>query len=146
VNHQVHYDADVGRAGRKRRNANALDETRLGGDFLEKGEHGVETFDVADLEDAIIFLRELHQLGRLLGGLGHRLFDEDVFAVREQLSGEIEMRGRRRDDVQRVGMGGGFGDGGEDAQIVLRGDLRAVSAWVSKMPANSNCFAAASSA
>ena len=44
------------------------------------------------------------EFGGLRGVVGHRFFDEDVFALREQLFGEFEMRGGGRDDVQRVGV------------------------------------------
>ena len=86
-------------------------------------ENGIEPLDVADLQDAIVLLRDLDQLGGLRGILGHRLFDEDVFALREQRFGDFKMRDGGGDDVQRVAGGGGFGDGIEDARIVLRGDF-----------------------
>ena len=94
-----------------------------GGDVLEKFENGIESLDVADLQDAIFLLRQFAQFGGLLGTVGHRFFDEDMFALREQLFGDVEMGGGGRDDVQRVAGGGGFGDGGEDAQLVFLRDF-----------------------
>ena len=111
------------RARGKGRQAMALDELRLGGDVFEKFENGIEPLDVADLQDEIFFLREFAQLGGLRGAVGHRFFDEDVFAGGEQLFGDVKMRGGGRDDVQRVAGGGGFGDGGENVQLVFRGDF-----------------------
>ena len=111
------------RAGREGRKPMALDEARLGGDGFEKFENGIEPLDVADLQDAIFLLREFAQFGGLRGIVGHRFFDEDMFALREQLFGDVKMRGGGRDDVQRVAGGGGFGDGIENAQLVFLGDF-----------------------
>jgi hypothetical protein len=101
----------------------ALDELRFGGDGFKINENGIEPLDVADLQDAILLLREFAQLGGLLGAVGHRFFDEDVFALLQQQFGEFKMRGGGRDDVQRVGGGSGFGDGVENAHIVFGGDF-----------------------
>ena len=54
-------------------------------DGFEIFENGIEPLDVADLQDAILLLRELHQFRGLRGVVGHRFLDEDVFALREQL-------------------------------------------------------------
>ena len=78
---------------------------------------------MADLEDAIIFLRDLNQLGGLRGVVGHRFFDEDVLALRKQLFGDVEMRRGGRDDVQRVAGGSGFGDGIENFRAMFGGDF-----------------------
>jgi len=86
---------------------------------------------VADLQDAIFLLGNLNQFGGLLGAVGHRLFDENVFALREQLFGDIKMRGGGRGDVQRVAGGGGLGDGSENVQMVFLRDFAAVSACAS---------------
>ena len=91
------------RAGREGREPVRLDETRFGGDGFEIIENGIEPLDVADLQDAIFLLRELDEFGGLRGVVGHRFFDEHVFALREQLFGEFKMRGGGRDDVERVG-------------------------------------------
>ena len=78
---------------------------------------------MADLQDAILLLRELDQFGGLRGVVGHRFFDQHVFALREQRFGQLEMRDGGRDDVQRVAGGGGFGDGIENARVVFGGDF-----------------------
>ena len=88
----------------------AFDELRFGGNVLKKFENGIEPLDVADLQDEIFFLREFAQLGGLRGIVRHRFLDEDVFALREQLFGDVEVRGGRRDDVERITDGGGFGN------------------------------------
>src|ERR1035441_7153708 len=44
-------------------------------------------------------------------------------SLREQLFSDVEMRGRWRDDVQRIARGGGLGDGGEDMQLVFLRDF-----------------------
>ena len=44
-------------------------------------ENGIEPLDVADLQDAILLLRELDQFGGLRGVVGHRFLDQDVFAL-----------------------------------------------------------------
>src|SRR5665213_627012 len=123
VDHQIQHDADVGAARGKRRQAMALDEFRLGGDGLEKCENGIEPLDVANLEDTIFLLRDLNEFGGLFGTIGHRFFDEDVFALREQSFRDVKVRGGGRDDVQSVAGGGGFGDGGEDVQFMFLRDF-----------------------
>jgi len=55
-----------------------LDEARFGRCGFEIFENGIEPLDVADLQDAIFPLRELHEFGGLGGVVGHRFFDEDV--------------------------------------------------------------------
>ena len=97
----------------------AFDETRLGGDGLEKIKNGIESFDMADLQDAIFLLRELNELGGLDGIIGHRFFDENMFALREHGFCDFKMRRGGRDDVQRVAGGGGFGDGIKNARLIF---------------------------
>jgi hypothetical protein len=121
VNHQIEHDADVRRARGIRRKAMALDELRLGRDAFNKFENGIEPLDVADLQNQIFFLREFAKFGGLRGIIGHRFFDKDVFAAREQSFCDFKMRGRRRDDVQRVGIFGGFSNGIKIFYVVLRG-------------------------
>jgi len=123
VDHQIEHDADVRAARGKWRQAMALDELRFGGNGLKKSENRIEPLDVADLQDEIFLLREFAQFGGLLGTVGHRLLDEDMFALCEQLFGDVKMRRRGRDDVQRVARVGGLGDGGEDAQLMFLGDF-----------------------
>ena len=123
VDHQIQHHADVGAARGKRRQAMALDELRFGGDGLKKIENRIEPLDMADLQDAILLLREFAQFGGLLGAVGHRFFDQDVFALLQQQFGEFKMRGRGRDNIQRVGGGSGLGDGVENARIMFGGDF-----------------------
>ena len=51
VNHEIEDDADIGAAIGKRREPMRLDETRMSESCLERAEHGIETLDVADLQD-----------------------------------------------------------------------------------------------
>ena len=122
MNHQIKDDADVHGAGRVGRKPVAFDELGFGRSGLEKFENGIEPLDVADLQDEIFLLRQFAQLGGLGGTIGHRLFDEDVFAGGEQLFGEVKMRRRGRGDVQRIAGSRSFGDGIEDVQLVFCGD------------------------
>jgi hypothetical protein len=92
-----------------------LDEARFGGDTFEILEDGIEALDVADLEDAAVLVRKLDQLGGLRGVVGHRLLDQNVLASKDQLFGEIEVSGGRRNDAEGIGGFGGFGNGREDA-------------------------------
>jgi len=59
----------------------------------------------------------------LRGIVGHRFFDEYVFALLQQQLGELKMRGGGCDDVLCVGGGSGLGDGVENARIVFGGDF-----------------------
>ena len=77
---------------------------------------------MADLQDAVFPLGELDEFRRLRGVVGHRFFHEHVFALREQGFGQFKMGDGRGDDVERVGIGSGFGGGFKDACLVPGGD------------------------
>ena len=64
VNHQVEHHADVRAARRVGRKAVRLDEARVGGHAFQVFEDGVEPLDVADLQDAMLLLRQLDQFAR----------------------------------------------------------------------------------
>jgi hypothetical protein len=137
VNHQIKHDADVGRAGRVGREPVRFDEARFGRGGLEIFENGIEPLDVADLQDAIFLLRDLNQVRRPARFVGHRFFDEDVFALLQQRFGDFKMRDGRRDDVERVGISAASAMELKTCSLCFAAILRAESACASKMPANS---------
>ena len=100
-----------------------FDEARVGGDGFEILENRIKPLDVADLQDAILLLRELDEFRRLPGVVGHRFLDEDVFALLKQRFGEFEVRGCRRGDVESIAGGGNFCQGVKDANVVSGGDF-----------------------
>ena len=101
----------------------ALDEARLRRGGFEVAEDGVEALDVPNLQYQLALVREPHQLGRLLGALGHRLLHEHVPAGFEQRLGDVEMRRGGRDDAQGIARGGRFRHGCEGPGAVCGGVL-----------------------
>ena len=86
-------------------------------------EDGIEPFDVADLQNTIFLMRQLHQFRSLGGIFGHGFFDQDMPALREQGLGQFKMRGGGGDNIQRVAGRTGLGDGIEDAYFVFGGNF-----------------------
>ena len=84
--------------------------------------NGIEPLDVADLENAAVLPGELNEFASLFGVVGHRLLDEDVLALKQELLREIEVRDGGRDDAEGVRCSGGFGDGSEGARAEFLGD------------------------
>src|ERR1700722_5928726 len=84
VNHQVVDHIDVETAWRKDAEAMNFEEQRAVEDWLDRDDRRIETFDVADLQDA----REFFGGGEESVGFGHvarhRFFDEDVEAIFHQ--------------------------------------------------------------
>ena len=76
-------------------------------------------FDVPDLKDTIVLAGKPDKFGRLIGIIGHRLFDEHMPALLEQYFGEVEMRDSWRDDAERVGCGCGFAERLESSYMVF---------------------------
>ena len=79
-----------------------LDKPRFGSHALKISENGVETFDVANLLNTVSGLRELDQVRRLAGIVGHRFLDKHMLACSEKWFGEIVMGGGSGDDAQGV--------------------------------------------
>ena len=121
MDHEIEDDADVDAAGWIRREPMGLDETGFGCDGFEVFIDRIETFDMPDLENALFLLGKLHDGGRLFCVFGHRLFDEHVASLGDEVPGDVEMRDGGRDDAERVRGGGGFIKGGKDADVVTIG-------------------------
>lgn len=90
-----------------------FDESRLGCHGLEITKDGIEALDMPHLKYQILLSTQSDQFGGLLGCFRHRFLNENVFALLEQVSGEIEMghRGRHDTDCVRVLRGLGKGAG-----------------------------------
>ena len=99
-----------------------LDEARISGDLFEVSHHGVESLDVADLQDDSFLLGQLHEFGGLGCVVGHWFFDEGVFAGGENFPGEFEVGAGWGDDAEGIGFRNGFFDGGENWNAVFFGD------------------------
>jgi hypothetical protein len=100
-----------------------LDEARIGGDFFQVGEDGIETLDVAGLEDGLFLLGQLHQLGCLGGVVGHGFFHQHVFAGGEEAAGQFEMGIRRRHNAEGLGAGQGVVQRGKNRDAEFAGDF-----------------------
>ena len=111
VDHDIEHDADIQAAAGIGREPRGLDEARMGEARLERGEHGIETLDVADLEDDAVFLREVAKFARLLRRFDEGFFHEHVLAVFEQVFGDGEVGDGGRGD------GGGIDGVGELLEI-----------------------------
>ena len=124
-----------------------FNKPRFGGNSFEVFQNGIETFDVADLQNAMMLLRQLDEFCGLGGVVGHRLLDEQMFALLEQGLRELKMGGGGRDDVQRFARGRGFLDGleGPDGKF-FRKFPRAFRNDIVDARTNSTFLAAASSA
>src|SRR5262245_46322194 len=100
-----------------------FDEARLRGNSLEVFENRIEALDVSDLKDAVVLGGKLDQFGSLRGVIGHRFFEQQMFALLQQRFGDFEMRGGGGNDVESVTGLGGLGDGTESANPVFVGEL-----------------------
>jgi hypothetical protein len=100
MDHEVQHHADICGAVGEGREAVCLDEARVGEAVFEFGQHGVEAFDMADLEDAACLMGELDQGEGVSELVCDGFFHEHVEACMEELGSDIEVGG------------GGGGDGG----------------------------------
>ena len=102
VDHQVEHNADFDAAVRIRREPVRFDETRTRQSRFERAEHGIEPFDVADLQDESARVGEFGKSFCVSRRLGDRFFDKDVFAAFEKKFSHREMGRRRRGDGCRI--------------------------------------------
>ena len=104
VDEEVEDDVDVERPGDEDPEAVGLDELRLGHQRQDRHDRRVEALDVPHLEDAAVPAGDRDEPVGLVQRDGHRLFDQNVGSAREQLLGDIGMRGRggRDDDGRRA--------------------------------------------
>ena len=118
MDHEIEHDADVGAASRVGGEPVGLDEAGAGQLFLERVEGGVEALDVADLEHEFLGLGERDERLGLLGVVGDRFLDEDVFAEREEERADLVMRDGGRGDGGGVDLLGELAGGGEGLHAV----------------------------
>ena len=78
---------------------------------------------MADLQDAIVLLRELDQFGGLRGVVGHRFLDEDMFAALQKQLGQLEVRDGGGDDADGVGVVGNFRDRTQRVGVMFGRDV-----------------------
>jgi len=102
VNHQIEDDADVGAAVRIGREPVGLDESRIRQAFFQRAQDRIEALDVADLEDEATRRGQFRQLAGMRGVIRDRFFHEQMFAAREQLPRNFEMRAGRRGDRRGI--------------------------------------------
>jgi hypothetical protein len=101
-----------------------LEEHGAGELGLDAEDSGVEALEVADLEDAVVFLGEGDEGVGFSEGGGDGLFDEAVDAGRKELRGDVVvMDGRNgyRGGVEAEAGAEGFFRSGEDGDGVLGG-------------------------
>ncbi|HXI42556.1 MAG TPA: hypothetical protein VNH83_21415, partial [Bryobacteraceae bacterium] len=108
MNHQVEDDVDIEAARAEDAEAVDFEKQGLAGDFFERDDGGVETLEVADLEDAGVRIGGVDEAvgGGEFGGDG--FFDQDVDAGFEECAAYIGVDG-----------GGDGDDGGVDFSTEL---------------------------
>ena len=100
-----------------------FNEARFGRGGFEIFENRIEPLNMAHLQDAVFLSGKLDQFRRLRGIVSHGFFHKNVFTLRKQLFGDFEMGRGRRGNVQRIGIGGGIGNGVEDLNAVFGGNF-----------------------
>src|SRR5467141_857937 len=131
VDHQVVDHVDIEAARRKHTQPVHLEKERMIQNRLDRQHRWVESFDVADLQQALMPLCRVQQRIRLRQSLRHGLLDQNIEAHFHKAAANLSM----------LGGGHGHADGiGSAAQLVERGEgmgpkfgggsLRAFSAFV----------------
>src|SRR6266478_7667163 len=131
VDHQVVDHVDIEAARRKHTQPVDLEKERMIQNRLDRQHRWVESFDVADLQQALMPLCRVQQRIRLRQSLRHGLLDQNIEAHFHKAAANLSM----------LGGGHGHADGiGSAAQLVERGEgmgpkfgggsLRAFSAFV----------------
>ena len=100
-----------------------FDEARIGGDFFQVMQHGIEPLDVADLENDCSFPRASRTNSAAWAALSVIGFSTSTClpAARRRV-GQFKMGGGGGDDAEGLGAGQGVVEGGEnrDADIFRR--------------------------
>ena len=102
VNHQIQYDADIGRPACERAQALALDELGLKRVFLELLEGGIETFNVSDLDEHFSPAGAFDEAFGLIQSGGERFFDQKGNARTEKFYGDGVMPAGGHGENRRV--------------------------------------------
>ncbi len=79
-----------------------LDETRIRQAFFERAQDRIETLDVADLKNEPATGREFRQFAGVRRVFRDRLFDQEMFVLRQQFARDFEMRVGRSGDRSGV--------------------------------------------
>ena len=138
VNHHVVHHVDIQAA--RRENAEAMDFEKHGArdDFLRRGDGGIESLDVADLQNAAGALRGGDQPSGFVERSGHRLFHQHVNAGIEQMAADARMFLGGNGDADGVDAGGSERvEIADNSRAEFGGDLARASALVSTMPTSS---------
>ena len=99
---EVEHDVDVEGARHEHPEAVRLDELHVGHERTHGDDGGVETLDVAHLQDASPVPCEGHEAVRVGERHGDGLFDHHVGTPREKLFRHFRVRGGRRRDDNRA--------------------------------------------
>ena len=102
VDHEIEHDADVGAAQLERREPVRLDEAQLLQTAGRGQDRRIETFEVADLQRAVVNTRDVDELARLGNGGRDGLLDEHVNAVPEQRAADRMMQWSRHREADCV--------------------------------------------
>jgi hypothetical protein len=123
VDHEVEDDVDVEGAGAEDAEAVGLEEHGSVDAGFERGDGGVEAFEVADLNEAVVLVGEVDELICLGESGGDGFFDKQVQACCEQGGGYVEVGGGGNADRGGVERGGSEAllDGGKDRDTGLSG-------------------------
>jgi hypothetical protein len=123
VDHEVEDDVDVEGAGAEDAEAVGLEEHGPVDAGFERGDGGVEAFEVTYLDEAVVLSSEVDEPVCLGESGGDGFLDEQVQACGEQGGGYVEVGGGGDADRGGVERGGGEAlfDGGKDRDTGLGG-------------------------
>jgi hypothetical protein len=110
VNHEVEDDVDVESAGAEEAETVGLEEHGAVDERGEGSDGGVEAFEVADLDEAVVEAAEADELVGLLECGGDGFLDEDVDAGLDEGGGGLEVSGGRHADGGGVEVEGARGE------------------------------------
>lgn len=102
MNHKIQDDSDIGTAVWIGRQAMRFDKARMSQARFEGAQHGIESFDVTNLEDQLISRGERGQFTRLFRTLSNRFFDEEMFSGAKKRMCDLIMTIRRSRDRSSV--------------------------------------------
>src|SRR5215831_18360908 len=81
MNHQIEHDSNIGAPFRVGGKPVRFDEAWVRQMFLERTQHRIEPFDMANLEDKATARSQFRQFGSMCSVVGDRLLDQHMFAL-----------------------------------------------------------------
>ena len=123
MNHQIQHHTDIHAARRIRREPVSFNKARFLGHGLQVIKDRIEALHMTNLQHAIVFLRQLHQLSRLIGLVRDRFLHQHMTAGLEKFTGQFMMRHRRCHNTHAIGLFQRGFHGFQRANAILFGNL-----------------------